>query len=67
MHRKGTGFSHRKSVFFSKSFGNMGTQLTTVIITCLYCSSDKNTYPMSQEKRLKSYDEYNRTNKCKKI
>ena len=48
----------------------MGTQLTIIIlivIMCVYCSSGKNTYPMSQEKGLKSYDEYNRTKEYKRF
>ena len=38
-----------------------------IIIICRYCSSDKNTYLMLQEKVLKGFYEYNRTKKCKKI
>lgn len=34
---------------------------------CRYCSSDKNTYLMLQEKGLKVSDEYNRTKKYQKI
>ena len=38
-----------------------------IIMMCLYCSSDENTYLMLQEKGFKSSDEYNRTQKNKKI